>query len=467
MPRERQAQIKAYQFSNLTGGMNTALPPNLIGENDAQLLQNYEFDKGRLRTRGGLSAPIVTLANDTIEYFFYDRTTKYIFLFGDLNNGKRKIYICNFTDLTTPLYLGETTGEYRPCYCKFGYDVLIATGGKLQQVVYGADGETVATLNEIESSFLSDQCFQRDGRLATTIRGDDILHYSSVGDCTSSEAWTEDTNMISQAQWFEVGYKDDGDIVGIFPIASDLAGLKSNGRAYQISGQCPDLTIPPIDVETNVENWRDSIKQVGSELMFVTKQGLKTLTTTATYGNFEALETAYKINKSISQSVDRPTIWNIIPKRQAIIRPDINDKKLLYVYQYDIGAAYTFKFDVDINDIDYVDDYCIVAVGNTLRKWSYDYGDDDGTPIESKIISRQFVTPYKFITKYFDTYFEPVNQDDESEVKISIVNRNFKMKLNDKRRIKHFYTDTRGFEVVIEANAPHYINNLVLYLTEV
>ena len=53
--------------------------------------------------------------------------------------------------------------------------------------------------------------------------------------------------------------------------------------------------------------------------------------------------------------------------------------------------------------MDYVGDDCIVATGNTLRRWAYEYSDDDGTPIECKIISRQFITPYKFITKYFDT----------------------------------------------------------------
>lgn len=467
MPRERQAQLKAYQFSNLTGGMNTALPPNLIDETDVQLLLNYEFDKGRLRTRGGLSAPLVALPDDIIEYFHYDRTTGFFFLFGDLISNARRVYACNLTDMTTPVLIGETTGPYKPCCCKFGYDLIIASGGKLQQVVYGADSENRVVMNTIESSFLSDTCFQRDGRLVTTIRGDDNLHYSSVGDCVSGEAWLEDTNMASQAQWFEVGYKDDGDIITCLPMASDLIVFKSSGNVFQVSGQCPDLTIQPLDVEANAENWRDALKVIGSTIMFMTQQGLKTLNTVATYGNFEALETGYKINKTISETVIQPTIWNILPKRQAIVRPNVNDKKTFYVFQYDIGSAYKFEFAMDINDMDYIGDDCIVATGNTLRRWAYEYSDDDGTPIECKIISRQFITPYKFITKYFDTYFEPVDKDDETDVKIAIVNRQFTLRLNDKHRIKHFYTDTRGFEVIISCNSPHYINNLVLYLTEI
>ena len=36
MPAERQPQSKAFNLGILTGGMNTALPPNLIADTDAQ-----------------------------------------------------------------------------------------------------------------------------------------------------------------------------------------------------------------------------------------------------------------------------------------------------------------------------------------------------------------------------------------------------------------------------------------------
>jgi len=71
MPIERSGQLTAISFSDFSGGINTALPDTKLAENEAAYIENYEYDYNRLRTRGGLSAPIISI-NENIKNFFYD-----------------------------------------------------------------------------------------------------------------------------------------------------------------------------------------------------------------------------------------------------------------------------------------------------------------------------------------------------------------------------------------------------------
>ena len=164
MPLERSGSLTAINFSDFTGGINTAQPAAHIAENEAQYIENYEYDYNRLRTRGGLSAPVITLEGDTIESFFYDQATGGFLIFGAPSaEGKAKIY---FADASGVIEVGTLAGYERPVCCKFGGDVFIASGGKLQ--VY--DYEKLTT---IEGSYLCDNVFERMGRIVTT-------HHSSA-----------------------------------------------------------------------------------------------------------------------------------------------------------------------------------------------------------------------------------------------------------------------------------------------
>ena len=184
MPVEKNANYTALNFSSFTGGMNTAMPPEQIAENEAQYIENYEYDFNRLRTRGGLSAPVITIKNDVISSFYYDRATDSYLIFGEAGENTAKIY---HADINSVKEIGSLTGKKRPVCCKFGGDIFIASGEKLQ--VY--DYESLIT---VESSYLADNVLERFGRLITTHQGDDNLYYSSVGDAKSDEAWTDDSD---------------------------------------------------------------------------------------------------------------------------------------------------------------------------------------------------------------------------------------------------------------------------------
>jgi len=459
MPAEREIQTKSYALAALEGGMNTAVAPDRIAENEAQLIQNFEYDKGQLRMRGGYGKKIVSVDGyDSVASMYYDGRTGMSLLFGKSGD----VFTTYLAEGTIPTNIGKVTGTaVHPCCCTFGDYIMIASGGKLQYYDYGT--KKLAT---VSSSYECDNCFLRDGRLVTSKQGDDNLRYSSIGDCTSDEAWTEDTNIESQAQWFEIGYKDNGDIITCLPLSGDIMVFKSSDTIYDVSGQCPDITISLTAVQTHAENYRPSIINMGSTIAFVTDMGIRTLEAVQLYGNFEVGEAGYKINKSITKNgLLHPQTWNLLSKRQLWIRPNIGDKKTYYIYQYDMQIGYKFTFADDIEDIAETDSGVVLAIGGGLYLMNYDYADDNRTPIDGVIKSKLFTTPHKIITRGLDVYIDA--GEHEGTMQFRIGTRVKTIDVQSKRRIYPFYNNTRGFEVELRTSVPMKFNHIDLYAVEV
>lgn len=323
MPIEREQQMTAYNFSDFSGGMNTAQPPEQIADNEAELIMNYEYDYNRLRTRGGTSAPLVSV-DDSIKSFYYDAATEAYLLFGaGTDKVKGNIYLTYIGEPAT--LVGQITGNERPVCCKFDGCIYIASGDKLQYFDY-------EQLFTVESSKLCDNVFERLGRLVTTHRGDDNLYYSATGDAKSKDAWTDNSNDDSSSKWLEVGYKDDGDIITCKPMANDLLVFKTNGRIYSVSGEYPAWNVSQVGEKSYAEDIQKSIEIVGDSVAFITRNGIRSVDTVQTYGNFTMNEIGYKFNKSLTANISNPMCWNAVSKRQLIIRPSSSNKKLLFIY---------------------------------------------------------------------------------------------------------------------------------------
>lgn len=458
MPIERSEQLTAISFSDFTGGMNTAQPPRQIAENEAQLIENYEYDYNRLRTRGGLSAPLITVDGDEIESFFYDRMTEGYLIFGITpveEESTAKIY---FADVTNGVKeVGVLSGRSRPVCCKFGGDLFIASGGKLQVYDYEA-------LTTIDGSYLCDNVFERFGRLVTTHRGDDNEYYSSVGDAKSEQAWEEKTKDESSAKWLEVGYKDDGDIITSLPMANDIVVFKTNGNIYSISGEYPAWNVALIGRQSGAENVCQSIASVGSSIVFITQEGIRSLDAVQVYGNFQPNELGYKINKSMAEEIYKPMCWNLISKRQLVIAPNFRERNKLFVYQYNMSSGYVLNFPEPVADMAETTNGVTVAIGNRLHRWSFEFDTDNGVPIQTKIITRQILTGNNIITRRFDVFVE---SDQEGCLNIDVLGKTVKYSLQDKCRIKHFYSQSHGFELCIRCDKPHVLNHLQLYALDV
>ena len=457
MPIERQQQAVSCSLSNLTGGMNASVPENMIAENEAALLENYMFEQGVLRTRDGYSEPLIGVG-EPIDKIWYDLSTDGFLLAGkppaDGSEGAN-IYYAYVGE--QPTSLGKLTGRERPMCCRFSDKIIIASGGKLQYYDYKNPLVTV------ESSFLSDNLWVQDMRLGTSKRGDDNLRYSSTGDCTSAEAWKEDTNMISQAQWYQIGACDGGDIITVLTLAGDLIVFKTNDRGYRISGTVPDLSSDSVLSDTHAEDDREAFALMGGTIVFATDLVLRSLQTTTTYGNFDTAEVAYKINRLLQENCHKPKVWNMLTRRQLWIRPSEADKKTFYIYQYDTGAAYKYVFHDDINDAVETSNGIMLATDKGVCRMNDEYTTDNGEPIHSKIISKMYITPNRIITRYFDIFVEGREGDEDGKIHVQVADRGFDYSLTTKRRIKHFYNSLRAMQVIVTSTSPHRINNFCLY----
>lgn len=457
MPIEREQKTVSCSLTNLTGGMNVSVPENMITENEATLIENYMFEQGILRTRDGYSEPLIDIG-EPIDKIWYDLSTGGFLLAGKNYTTSSKganIYYAYINE--QPASLGSLTGSERPMCCRFGNKVIIASGGKLQYYDYENP------LITVDGSFLSDNLWVQDSRLGTSKRGDDNFHYSSTGDCTSEEAWKEDANIISQAQWYQIGACDGGDIVTVLPLAGDLIVFKNNNRGYRISGTVPELSSDSILSDTHAEDDREAFALMGSTIVFATDLGVRSLQTTTTYGNFDTAEPTYKINRLLQKNYNDPKVWNMLTHKQLWIRPNQIDKKTFYIYQYDTGAAYKYVFHDGINDIVETSDGIMLATDAGLRRMNSEYTTDGGAPINSRIESKMFITPNKIITRYFDLYVEGRDGDTDGKIHIQIANRGFDYSLQTKRRIKHFYNSLRAFQIVVTSTSPHRIKNFTLY----
>lgn len=451
MPIEREQQLAAYNFSDFTGGMNTAQPPEQIADNEAELIMNYEYDYNRLRTRGGTSAPLVSV-DDSIKSFYYDAATEAYLLFSaGTDKAKGNIYLAYIGEPAT--LVGQLTGNERPVCCKFDGCIYIASGDKLQYFDY-------EQLFTVESSKLCDNVFERLGRLVTTHRGDDNLYYSATGDAKSEDAWKEDSNVDSSSKWLEVGYKDDGDIITCKPMANDLLVFKTNGRIYSVSGEYPAWNVSQVGEKSYAEDIQKSIEIVGDSVAFITRNGIRSVDTVQTYGNFTMNEIGYKFNKSLTANISNPMCWNAVSKRQLIIRPSSSNKKLLFIYQYNMMAGYELEFPFDIDDMAETSNGIIILSGNALYRWSFEYSTDNGQPIKTKLVTRRLTTAVAFYTRKYDIQIEG---DVSGVVNLTAGKQSWKHLLKKPRRLKYLYDTLNSLQLTLSSESQHTITTIVLY----
>ena len=451
MPIEREQQMTAYNFSDFSGGMNTAQPPEQIADNEAELIMNYEYDYNRLRTRGGTSASLVSV-DDSIKSFYYDAATEAYLLFGaGTDKLKGNIYLAYIGEPAT--LVGKLTGNERPVCCKFDGCIYIASGDKLQYFDY-------EQLFTVESSKLCDNVFERLGRLVTTHRGDDNLYYSATGDAKSKDAWTDNSNDDSSSKWLEVGYKDDGDIITCKPMANDLLVFKTNGRIYSVSGEYPAWNVSQVGEKSYAEDIQKSIEIVGDSVAFITRNGIRSVDTVQTYGNFTMNEIGYKFNKSLTANISNPMCWNAVSKRQLIIRPSSSNKKLLFIYQYNMMAGYELEFPFDIDDMAETSNGIIILSGNALYRWSFEYSTDNGQPIKTKLVTRRLTTAVAFYTRKYDTQIEG---DVSGVVNLTAGKQSWKHLLKKPRRLKYLYDTLNSLQLTLSSESQHTITTIVLY----
>jgi hypothetical protein len=412
-------------------------------------MKNFEYDFNRLVTRGGLSEPLAEYPEEIKAVCYDDSTRCYLVVLKD-----GKVYEENLVDMHKEV--GELSGSERPCFCRFDGKVFVASGGLLQYYDY-----LEHSLVTIEASKICDNVFERFGRLVVSRKGDDNLYYSATGDPYET-GWAENTNDDSSSKWIEIGYKDDGDILKVLPIGGDIAIFKTNGKVYTLSGEYPSWNVSLVGDNSDVFN-SDAISVLGSTIAFVSRSGLKTLETVATYGNFSINEIGRKFNRTLANGLYEPRVYNIIRKRQLIICPNTADSNKLFCFQYDLGAGIEFEFSVPVIDMVDTQDDVIIATGKTLHRWSREYEDDNGEPIVQELVTREYSSTRQLFTRMVDL---GVNGVLGGVIDIRWANKSVKYIVKKARRVLNVFSVCRQSALTLKATNKTELEYIKLYFFE-
>lgn len=449
MPIERD-NVAAISLNDFSGGMNSAVPPHMLGENEFQMVKNFEYDMNILRTRGGISEPLATYPVN-IKAFCYDNGTNTYLVC--LENGE--IYEEDLGKLHNKV--GTLDGKGDPTFCFFDNKIFIASGGHLQY--YDYQKHTVTT---IAASYLCDYVFERMGRLVICHEGDDNLYYSATGDPYET-GWKENTNDDSSSKFIEIGYKDNGDILKVLPMSGDIVAFKTNGRVYGLSGEYPSWNLTLIGEKSDVINGR-TILNLGPSVAFMTGAGLKSLDAIQTYGNFTTNEIGRKINRCFIGNVYNPAMYNITRKRQLLIIPNTSDdenRKKVYCFQYDVGAGIYFEFSMPVTDMADTQDGVMFACGKSLHRWDDKYVNDNGKPIEQEIKTRKINSTRRIFTRRIEAAFKG-----SGLVLFKWAGKTVKHKVGTKRNVTNFFSSCHNGELTIQTKDNIVFEYANLYYTE-
>ena len=308
-----RAIAKRIEITNFSGGLNTESPPLSLSLQEATVLINWMPLLGALRTRGGFrrtfSLPIYPIGA------FVSREVVYTVGYtaghdGTLCRNERVIGRVQIVNGITPKF-----AWFEPYLC-------IATGVPL----YLLNTQT-NTLQQTNSPPAVD-VLVKDGRV--WIASGDTLYASAIGDPTS---WTHNPNNLSSAQFFQIGYKDGGQIVGLAQVYDDILIFKTTGL-FRLRGHIPDIVVDAV-AKTRTAMNNASITQLGTDAVAVDNNGAYIVGTAMKYGDLVMDDVALKVRKYLLDNYDGYVA--VLPPIRAVafrLKGDESFSKwLMYFYQ--------------------------------------------------------------------------------------------------------------------------------------
>jgi hypothetical protein len=289
--------------------------------------------------------------------------------------------------------------------------------------------------------------------------GTDRITYSATGDGTS---WTTDDNDASSSQWVDVGYGDSGDVIAIAPLATDLMLIKSNGMIYQLTGDADVSSWAIYRIATDSDAvGRQAAMPIGNDVIFVSREGLKTLATTMDYGNISTGTIGEKFNQLVTTSQYDPQLYHLRRRKILLIRP-MQDRTHFIAYNYALGAATTLFFALPVTDIIETMDKVIVASGTSLYELSDEYLDDSGKPIEYVAQLKDTVSTNKIIVRSVDT---DMIASQTADVSVAIDNMNLTMPANARRKVRCNHT-TPKMQITISGKSQFQIKHVIVEVAD-
>ena len=218
MPRlsGRHSNSELVIFSDFSGGLNFARPPESIAENEMQEAVNFEFapDTGMLRVRGGLA--LVHSFDSMVSDIMPIAGTSAV-----LVRAGNKVYrLTDHMGSATADHINSVDGTKPVSYELWadGHQMIMTFGGSL--FIY--DGMNLNKVETQDAPTMVETLFTRNGRVIVAETGRDKIRYSGIGDPTK---WVEGNNA-ADAVGIDIGYKDGCNMKGITTMAGELIVFK-------------------------------------------------------------------------------------------------------------------------------------------------------------------------------------------------------------------------------------------------
>lgn len=419
--------------------MDIATDPWLLytKSNRAQVIENMEFDAEgeQLVSRRGLGSPIQTFDSDIL-YVWYDYGMNDFIIF--LKN--KNVYTYELGK--TPVLIGVMNGgvTHRPQLARFtnanGTKLLIASGSTLQTYEYSETG-----LNTSEQYPVCDTVMERFSRILVTESSTNNIKYSGISDPTN---WTENSNDASAMKDLDVG--DVSSVTGIYPLASELIAFKANGRIYKIANEPEDWNVTLVGTDSDFVS-RDAITNLGEDVVYFSRQGLRSLKTTETYGNFTNQEIGEEMNPEMKKDTGDP--WMVKSQRthQLFINP--NNGNTVYVYHYQLGAFTRWVFPAPVNTISEGIETTLVGCGKELFELSSANHTDvvagTETKIHQKIVSA-ILGDLNIMTLYRSHLL--IESEDAGTAKLSVNDTSWDWNWTKEKQREEFKTQIRSDSMV-------------------
>lgn len=385
----KHGRILSFAYTDFTGGVNFAVPPEALSSNEAQMILNWEFDpaSGVLKTRDGLEKLVTASAQ--IDALFYANNLGLLLVVAG-----GTLYKLDTGNVLTAI--GNLSGTEIPVFAEWENGVLIASGENLQFT----DGLTITT---ITSSPLCDYVTTQYGRVVVSKKGDDYLYWSGVGDETN---W-DFTGTLGDALRLEVGYKDGGNIVSVRAISRDLVVFKDNKRIYRVVGVPGSWSVYEITRDSGAVA-RMATLEVGNSVVFVDETGIRSLDTVVEYGDIKVRDIGDKINVWIRKNLDFSAVylWHVRPKGQIWFRSQLDE--FVYIFHYNQKAWTVFRFPGTVTAVAHGATDVYVALGTDLYCMDSKIFTDDGIDIEARIILSRKLPSRKFLLKLGRMIYEGV-----------------------------------------------------------
>ena len=450
MRRTAKHNASVLSFSDFSGGINVMTDGDLIAQNEMQQCQNFWFlgTQRSLQPRGGISSMLGS-AEAEILSVYYDNDSN-TFLAFDVNGA---VYHVSSDGMTLD-NVGNLTGKEKPVCAKFKDVIWIASGGKLQFYDY-----TDNSISTVMDGPTCDMVFQRFARLCVSMSGTDRITYSATGDGTD---WEQDDNDLSKSQWIDVGYGDSGDIISVAPLATDLMIIKNNGMIYQLTGDADvaSWAVYRIASETDAVGRQEAIP-LGNDVVFISRGGLKTLSTTMDYGNIATAEIGQKFNLLVTTSQYNPQLVHLRRRKLLLVRPTEN-KGYWLAYNYAVGAATTLHFPMQVTDIVETQDRLMIASGAALYEILDTNMTDNGADIDYAIRLKDTVSSEKIIVRSVDT---DSLAEQAGTIKVQVDNVSLDMPTNRRRKVRCNHT-TPKIEISLTGSSPFTLKHVMVEVAD-